>query len=246
MQFTRMATEWASLPAPTIQQPKDFAEKLEAARRAQGRGGFDAPSGPAFHPSASAFPAVRPWNDPQYQCSDPKQKPKKMMKKPPGVVMPPALKEPLTDFIPMNERPIAVQDYVWEYTAFQEAGTGQQEKEVLMDQSGSQATLSMVGSSGCSSRSGITQGAQVAAEMEALEAFPYESETPSEQADRQAMEAGYIGSPESLTGDDGKEEGEYTGEDRDDNEPEGEGATAQATKMTKSAKPGGGGPKEGA
>ncbi len=100
-----------------------------------------------------------------------------------------------------------------EYTAFQEAGTGQQEKEVQMDQSGSQATPSMVGSSRRSLCSEITQGAQVAAEMEALEAFPYESETPSEQADRQAMEAGYISSPESLTGDDGKEEGEYTGED---------------------------------
>ncbi len=52
------------------------------------------------------------------------------------------------------------------------------------------------------------------------------------------MEAGYIGSPKSLTGDEGKEEGEYTGEDRDENEPEGESATPQVMKTMKSAEPG--------
>ncbi|MCP4548716.1 MAG: hypothetical protein GY835_19840, partial [bacterium] len=50
-----------------------------------------------------------------------------MMKKPPGVITPPELKD---DYIPMKERPISVQQYMQEYAAFQEAGTGQQEKEV--------------------------------------------------------------------------------------------------------------------
>ncbi len=60
------------------------------------------------------------------------------------------------------------------------------------------------------------------------------------------MESEYIGSTESLrTGDDGKEEGEYTGEDPDENEPEEESATPQAKETMKSAKPGGGESKEG-
>ncbi len=60
------------------------------------------------------------------------------------------------------------------------------------------------------------------------------------------MESAYIGSVESLyTGDDGQEEGEYTGEDPDENEPEEESATPQAKKMTKDAKPGRDESKEG-
>ncbi len=60
------------------------------------------------------------------------------------------------------------------------------------------------------------------------------------------MESEYIGSPESLrTGDDGKEEGEYSGEDPDENEPKEESVTLQAKEMMKSAKPGGGESKEG-
>ncbi len=82
-------------------------------------------------------------------------------------------------------------------------------------------------------------------ELEALKSFPYELETPSERDDRQAKEASYIGSPESLTGNNGEEEGEYTGEDQDDNGHEGEGATPQGTKTMKDAESGGGGPKEG-
>ncbi len=55
------------------------------------------------------------------------------------------------------------------------------------------------------------------------------------------MESAYIGSPKSLVGDEGREEGEYTGEERDENEPEEEESTTpQAMKTMKSTKPGGG------
>ncbi len=80
-------------------------------------------------------------------------------------------------------------------------------------------------------------------ELEAVQNYPYavDSETPSERDKRQTKEAGYVGSPETLTGDDG-EEGEYTGKEHSDDENKEEGETSQATK-TKDAEPGGGKPK---
>ncbi|MCP4549629.1 MAG: hypothetical protein GY835_24505, partial [bacterium] len=97
-----------------------------------------------------------------------------MMKRLPGVITPPALKEPPTDFIPMSERPTAVQDYVRQYAPSQEADTGRQEKEVPMDQSSSHDVSSTVGSGGRSVSSEITLS-QVAAELQALDSFSYES-----------------------------------------------------------------------
>ncbi len=114
-----------------------------------------------------------------------------------------------------------------------------------MDQSSSHDVSSTVDSGGRSISSEITLS-RVAAELQAIESFPHEPETPSEQADREAMESAYIGSVESLyTGDDGREEGEYTGEDPDENEPEGESTTPQAKETMKGAKSGGDESKEG-
>ncbi len=171
-----------------------------------------------------------------------------MKKKPPGVKTPPELKKRLDDFIPMHERPIAVQRYAQEIAALQSAGTGQQDKEVPMDQSDSHATLSMVGSSGRSSHSGTTHGTRAEAiaamELEALQNYPHaiDSETPSDRDERQAGESILMSLPGTRTGDD-EEEGEYTGEEHSDDRNEREGATSQATKTTKDAEPGGGEPK---
>ncbi len=81
-------------------------------------------------------------------------------------------------------------------------------------------------------------------ELEALQNYPHtdDSETPSERDDRQAREAGYIGSQETVQGDDGEED-EYNGEEHSDDEDDGEGETSQATK-TKDAEPGRGRLKE--
>ncbi|MCP4548459.1 MAG: hypothetical protein GY835_18535 [bacterium] len=114
-----------------------------------------------------------------------------------------------------------------------------------MDQSSSHDVSSTVGSGGRSVSSEITLS-RVAAELQALESFSHETETPSEQADHKAMESAYIGYVESLyTGDDGKEEGEYTGEDPDENEPEEESTTPQVKKTMKGTKPGRDESKEG-
>ncbi len=195
-QFACTVNEWASLTVPKI-SPKEIVEKVEATRRLlQTRGGFAFPGGPAYDASASVLLKVWPWNEPDYQRSDLRQE--KAKKKPPGVRTPPQLKERPGDHTPMHEKPALER----EISALQGAGTGQQDKEVLMDQSDSHATLSTVGSSGRSSHSGTTQGGRTEVELEALQNYPYESETPSEQDDRQAKEARYIGSPESLSGDD--------------------------------------------
>ncbi len=144
----------------------------------------------------------------------------------------------------MSERPAAVQKYVVEIAALQGEGTGQQDPEVPMDQSGSHVSSSKVSSSSRSTRSGTKYGtrevAHAAMELEAVQSYPYaiDSETPSEQEYRQAREAEYIGSPETVQGDNGEED-EYTGEEHSDDENGGEGETSQATKM-KETEPGGG------
>ncbi len=55
-------------------------------------------------------------------------------------------------------------------------------------------------------------------------------------------EADYIGSPETIQGDNGEEDDEYMGVENDDEENENEGKASQVAEM-KGAKPGGGGPK---
>ncbi len=74
-------------------------------------------------------------------------------KKPPGVKMLPQLKKKPDDLIPVHERPAFVQ----EIAALQgptAGGTGRQDMEEAMDQLGSHVSLSEVGSSGRSIRSG--------------------------------------------------------------------------------------------
>ncbi len=143
----------------------------------------------------------------------------------------------------MHERPAFAQQHVRDIAALQGEGTEQQDLEVPMDQLGSHE----VGSSGRSTCSGTMQGtraeARAALELEALQNYPYavDSATPSERDDRQVKEADYIGSPETVQGDDGEED-EYTGEEPSDDENEEEGKTSQAMKR-KDAEPGGGGPK---
>ncbi len=86
----------------------------------------------------------------------------------------------------MHERPISVQQYAKNLAALQDEGTGQQDPEVLMDQSGSHISPTEVGSSGRSTRSGTMHGtreeARAAMELEVLQNYPHavKSETPSE------------------------------------------------------------------
>ncbi len=63
----------------------------------------------------------------------------------------------------------------------------------------------------------------------------HESETSSEQNERQAREADYTGSPETIQGNNG-EEGEYTGEEDSNEEGEEESETLQVAEV-KGAKP---------
>ncbi len=67
-------------------------------------------------------------------------------KKPSGVVKPLELKQKPDDYIPMDQRPVAVQKYVREIAALQDEA--QQDKEVPMDQSSDYNLPSEVGSSG--------------------------------------------------------------------------------------------------
>ncbi len=69
MQFARSMSDWTSMAPPWATMPKDFLDRLEAARQAlsQTRGGFRAPSGPGYEPTASALPQEQLWNAPGYQ-----------------------------------------------------------------------------------------------------------------------------------------------------------------------------------
>ncbi len=174
--------------------------------------------------SASALPKNQPWNVPSYKRQE---DPRKATKKPPGIKTPPQLKKRLVDYIPINERPIFAQ----EIAALHGDGTGRQDEEVLIDQSGSHATPSTVGSSGRSTHSGTTHRTRVEAcaamELEAVQNYPYavDSETPSERDERQAGEGIVMSSPGTIQGDNG-EEGEYTGEENSDDENEKECETS--------------------
>ncbi len=68
-QFACTMSDWTSMAPPWATMPKDFPDRLEAARQAlsQTRGGFGAPSGPGYEPTASALPREQPWNAPSYQ-----------------------------------------------------------------------------------------------------------------------------------------------------------------------------------
>ncbi len=160
-----------------------------------------------------------------------------MKKKPPGVKTPPALKKKLEDFIPIHERPAFAQ----QIAALQEW----QDAEEAMDQSGSHVTPSEVGSSGRSMHSETRSEAQAAMEQAAIEhmAFDQESETPSEQNKREALEAGYISSPDTIQGskDGNGEEDESSGEEDSNEEDEEESETSQMAEA-KSVKLSGGGP----
>ncbi|MCP4546789.1 MAG: hypothetical protein GY835_10040 [bacterium] len=190
------------------------------------------PSGPAYHPSASALPAIRLWNQPDYQQRDPRTELKKKPQ-PPRFITPQELEDRLAKFCTIHERPA----YAQEIAALQD-------KEVPLDQSSDHTAPSEVGSSGRSVRSEATSEAQRAAcatlEMAAIQNFPDEisSETPSERNEREAGEGILMSSLDTLTGDDG-EEGEYSGEEDSDDENEKEDVTSQAMKM-KDAEPGGG------
>ncbi len=181
------------------------------------------------------MPPFRPWNEPGYQWQeDPRKqgKPKKLS----GIKTLPQLKKrPDDDYIPIHERPAFMQE-----AALQVAGFRRQDEEVPMDQSSSHDTPSEVGSSGLSMHSGSTRHTHAAMELEAVQNYPHviDSDTPSEQNDREDKDAGYISSPETLTGDDGEED-EYTRKEASDDENKKECATSQATKM-KDAEPGGG------
>ncbi len=92
----------------------------------------------------------------------------------------------------------------------------------------------------------MREDACAAAELEAVQNWPcaVESETSSERNERQAREADYVGSPETIQGDNGEEDNEYMGEENGDKENENEGEASQAAEA-KGAKPDRGGPKGG-
>ncbi len=180
MQFARSVSDWTSTPLPQAMMPlKDFAEKLEAARQAlsQTRGGFGAPSRPAYQSTASAFPWDQPWNMPGYSQLDPRKDPKKKL----AIKMPSPLKQLLHNWIPLHERPKFAQDIA----ALQEptaGGTGRQDMEEQMDQSGSHVSPSIVGSGGCSEHSMMRSESRAAVELSALQHLAIE-ETESEWND---------------------------------------------------------------
>ncbi len=120
-------------------------------------------------------------------------------------------------------------------------GTGRQDMVEAMDQLGSHVSPSEVGSSNHSTHSGTRSEACAAAELEAVQqlALGLESETSSERIEQQAREADYIGSPETVQGDNG-EEGEYMGEEVSNEENEEESEASQAAEV-KGAKPSGDG-----
>ncbi len=171
-------------PTPTMTLV-EFAAAQESAQQlvqASQRGGFAAPSRPAYHPSASALPAIRPWNQPGYQSRDPRKELKKKLQLL-GIITLQELRERPAQFIAVHERPALAQAIA----ALQDEGTGQQDKEDPMDQSSDHNTPSEVGSSGRSTHSEATSEAQEAAramlEVAAIQNFPDEvgSETPSKQ-----------------------------------------------------------------
>ncbi len=90
----------------------------------------------------------------------------------------------------------------------------------------------------------MQEDARTAAELEAVQNWPcaIESETSSERNDRQEREADYVGSPETIQGDNGKEDNEYTGEGNGNEENKNEGEASQVVEA-KGMKPGGGRPK---
>ncbi len=114
-----------------------------------------------------------------------------------------------------------------------------------MDQSGSHVTPSEVGSSGRSMHSEMRSEARAAMEQAAIEhmAFDQESETPSKQNEREALEASYISSPDTIQGskDGNGEEDESSGEEDSNEEDEEESETSQ-TAEAKSTKLSGGSP----
>ncbi len=104
MQFTRTMSDWAMTAPPRAMMPKDFPDRFEAAKRAQAlsqtRGGFAAPSGLGYEPTASALPRNQTWNAPSYKRpEDPRWK-KKL-----DAVTPSLLKQLPHDYIPLDQRP---------------------------------------------------------------------------------------------------------------------------------------------
>ncbi len=239
-QFARSVSDWTSTQLPqAVMPPKDFAEKLEAARQAlsQTRVGFGAPSGLAYEPTASAFPWDQPWNAPNYRQPDPR----KESKKKPVAAMPSPLKQLPHDWIPPHERPKFAQDIV-DLQGLTAGGTGQQDMEEQMDQSGSHVSPSEIGSEGCSERSVKRPESRATVELSALQHLAIE-ETESEQNDRQAMEAAYVGSPDTIqgqTGDNGEEDESDSKEDS--NEEDEEESKTSPVVEAKGAEPSGGGP----
>ncbi len=87
---------------------------------------------------------------------------------------------------------------------------------------GSHVSPSEVGSSGRSERSQMRSEARAAVELEALQHLAID-ETASERNDQQAWEASYIGSPETIQGDNGEEDKSNSEEDsNEENEEESE------------------------
>ncbi len=102
--FSHTLSEWGTMrPPPQACQPDNWtatwADAQAVHTASQARGGFRAPSGPAYKPPASALPQVRPWVDPSYQ-----QKPTDLRKQPTAETLP-LLRALPTDWSAPSDRP---------------------------------------------------------------------------------------------------------------------------------------------
>ncbi len=239
MQFARSMSNWTMTAPPwATMPPKDFAERLEAARQAvsQTQGGFGAPSRLAYKPTASALPQEQLWNAPSCKRPDPR----KMLKKQPAAVMPSPLKQLPHDWILPQARPKFALD-IADLQGPTAGGTGQQDMEENMDLSGSHISPSEVCSEGRSEHSEMPAQAQAALEMQALEHVVFD-ETASERNDRQAWETAYIGFPDTIQDDNGEED--ESDSEEDDNEEDKEESKTSLVVEAKSTMLSGGRPEE--